>query len=108
MSEFIEQAATYLNLVLLHVIPVPAIASPALGMYIGHMQPTVFTYEQRAQAEDTLRKARTELQKQGIAPDQIETQIHFGVPSHQVVMAAHTFHRDRILTVSAASSQLPH
>ena len=104
MSEFVEQAAPYLNLVLLHVIPVPAIASPALGMYIGHMQPTLFTYEQRAQAEDALRKARTELQKQGIAPDQIETQIRFGVPADQVVKAAQELHVDFIVIGSRGSS----
>src|SRR5260370_14249924 len=74
MSEFVEQAAPQVHLVLLHVIPIPAIASPALGMYVGHMQPTLFTYEQRAQAEDALRKARTHLQKRAIPPHQNATQ----------------------------------
>jgi len=104
MSEFVEQAAPQVYLVLLHVIPIPAIASPALGMYVGHMQPTLFTYEQRAQAEDALRKARTELQKRGIAPDQIETQIRLGVPADQIVKLAKELQVDFIVVGSHGSS----
>src|SRR5258708_29762799 len=104
MSEFVEQAAPQVHLVLLHVIPIPAIASPALGMYVGHMQPTLFTYEQRAQAEDALRKARTELQKCGIAPDQIETQIRLGVPADQIVKSAKELQVDFIVVGSHDNS----
>ncbi len=66
MGEFVEQAAPQLHLFLLHVIPVAAISTPVLGMYIGHVQPPLFSYEQRVQAEEALQKARTELKKQGI------------------------------------------
>ncbi|MGZ6364622.1 MAG: hypothetical protein ACXWPS_01520, partial [Ktedonobacteraceae bacterium] len=38
MSEFVEQAAPLLQIVLLHVIPIPYFSSPALGMSTGHMQ----------------------------------------------------------------------
>ena len=104
MSDFIEQAAPQIHLVLLHVIPIPVIASPALGMYVGYMQPTLYTYEQRAQAEDALRKARTELQKCGIAPDQIETQIRLGVPADQIVKSAKELQVDFIVIGSHGNS----
>ncbi len=104
MSEFVEQAAPLLNLVLLHVIPIPSISSPALGMYVGHMQPTLFTSEQRSQAEDVLRVARFELQKQGIAPGQIETLIRLGVPADQIVKVAKELHVDFIVVGSRGSS----
>ena len=104
MGEFVEQATPQLYLVLLHVVPIPVIASPTLGMYVGHMQPTLFTYEQRAQAEDALRKARTELQKRGVAPDQIETQIRLGVPADQIVKSAKELEVDFIVIGSHGNS----
>ena len=104
MSEFVEQAAPLLNLILLHVIPIPSISSPALGMYVGHMQPTLFTSEQRSQAEDVLRVARFELQKQGIAPGQIDTLIRLGVPADQIVKVAKELHVDFIVVGSRGSS----
>src|SRR5258708_37636660 len=104
MSEFVEQAAPLLNLILLHVIPIPSISSPALGIYVGHMQPTLFTSEQRSQAEDVLRVARSELQKQGIAPGHIETLIRLGVPADQIVKVAKELHVDFIVVGSRGSS----
>src|SRR5260370_15525126 len=104
MSEFDEQAAQLLNVILLHVIPIPSISSPALGMYVCHMQPTLFTSEQRSQAEDVLRVARSELQKQGIAPGHIETLIRLGVPADQIVKVAKELHVDFIVVGSRGSS----
>lgn len=104
VSEFVEQATPLLHLVLLHVIPVPYIASPSLGMYVGHMQPTTHTYEQRTLAEDTLRKVRTDLQKQGIAPGQIETIIRVGVPADQIVKVAKELRVDMIVIGSQSST----
>ena len=104
MSEFVEQVAPQLRLVLLHVIPIPAISSPALGMYVGQMQPTLVTYEQRSQAEDALRVARSELQKQGVAQGQIDTLIRPGVPAEQIVKVAKELHVDFIVVGSRGSS----
>ncbi len=104
MGEFAEQVAPQVHLVLLHVIPVPTVASPALGMYAGYMQPTLFNYEQRTQAEDALRKARTALQKQGIAGEHIETLIRLGAPADQVVKVAKELQVDFIVIGSRGSS----
>ena len=104
MGEFAEQVAPQLHLVLLHVIPLPAATSPTLGMYAGYMQPTSFNYEQRTQAEDALRKARTALQKQGIAGEHIETLIRLGVPADQVVKVAKELQVDFIVIGSRGSS----
>jgi nucleotide-binding universal stress UspA family protein len=104
MSEFIEQAAPLLHLVLLHVIPIPTISSPALGMYVGHMQPTLITSEQNAEAEEALRLARAELLKQGVNAGQIETLIHTGAPADQIVNVAKELHADFIVVGSRGSS----
>jgi len=104
MSEFVEQLAPQLHLILLHVIPVPSISSPALGMYVGYLQPTFVTSEQRSLAEDVLRNARTELQKQGIPSGQIETLIRLGVPADQIVKVARELHVDFIVIGSRGNS----
>src|SRR6266852_1764420 len=81
VSELMQLATSELHLVLLNVIPVPSMTSPSLGMYVGHLLPMAVTPEQRNQAEDALRMARSELQKGGIAPGQIEVLIRIGFPA---------------------------
>jgi nucleotide-binding universal stress UspA family protein len=99
MSEFIEQAAPLVRIVLLHVIPIPYFSSPALGMSTGHMQSTFFTSEQRSLAEEALQNASAELLKQGIDSRQIETLIYTGVPADQITKAAVELHVDFIVLV---------
>src|SRR5579884_150288 len=84
VSAWCEQA----SIVLLHVIPTPNITSPALGMYVGHIQPTAFTLEQRNEAEAVLRAARVELQHRGVLPEQIETMIRSGTPADELARVA--------------------
>ena len=105
MGEFLGQATPQLHLFLLHVIPVPTLPSSALGnMYIGHVQPPLYSYEQRVQAEEALQKARTELEKQGIASMQIETLIRMGVAADQIVIVAKELHIDFIVVGSRGNS----
>ena len=104
MSEFVEQAAPLVRIVLLHVIPIPYFSSPALGMSTGHMQSTFFTSEQRSLAEEALQIASAELLKQGIDSSQIETLIYTGVPADQITKAAVELHVDFIVVGSRGSS----
>jgi len=104
MSEFVEQAAPLLQIVLLHVIPIPYFTSPALGMSSGHLQPASFTSEQRFLAEEALQDASAELLKQGINPSQIETLIFTGIPADQITKAAVELHVDFIVVGSRGSS----
>jgi nucleotide-binding universal stress UspA family protein len=104
MSEFVEQAAPLLHLVLLHVIPIPYLSSPTLGMSAGHLQPALFTSDQRSLAEEALREASAELLKQGIDSRQIETLIYTGVPADQITKAATELHVDFIVVGSRGSS----
>ena len=85
VSEFIEQASPRVDLVLLHIIPIPYITSPSLGIYAGQIQTSSVTAEQRIQAEHILRKASIELQKRGLDADHIETLIRLGVPAEGIV-----------------------
>jgi nucleotide-binding universal stress UspA family protein len=105
VSEFIEEGALSLHLILLNVIPVPYAAPPAFGMHVHHLLSTVsITIEQRSQAEDCLRKARTELQKSGIAPDHIEVLIRAGIPSDEIVKAAKELHVSFIVVGSRGNA----
>lgn len=93
VSEFIEEGALPLHLILLNVIPVPTAASPSFGMHVGHLLNSIpVTIEQRSQAEDCLRRARTELQKGGLAPDHIEVLIRVGIPGDEIIKAAKELH----------------
>ena len=104
ISEFVEQAAPSLQIVLLHVIPIPYFSSPAIGLSTGHLQPTFFTSEQRSLAEEALRAASAELLKQGIDSRQIETLLYTGVPADQITKAAVELHADFIVVGSRGSS----
>src|SRR5947209_14646255 len=88
VSAFMEQAAPEFHVVLLSVIPVPYMTSPSLGMYVGHLLPMSITPEQRSQAEDDLRRVRTELQKSGVFAEQIEVLIRIGIPAEEIVKVA--------------------
>ena len=100
ISELIEQAIPQLHLVLLHVIPVPNVTSPALGMYVGQLQPTSSTSDQRAEGELALRRAQIELQNRGLAPDQIETLTRLGSPAEELAKAARELQVDVIVVGS--------
>src|SRR5438132_13847692 len=104
VSAFMEQAAPEFHVVLLSVIPVPYMTSPSLGMYVGHLLPMSITPEQRKQAEDALRMARSELQNGGIAPGQIEVLIRIGFPADEIVKVAKELHVNFIVVGSHAAS----
>src|SRR5215471_4209848 len=97
VSEFMQQTTPLLRLVLLNVIPLPIVASPSIGLYAGQFQSLSVTPEQRTQAEDILWRARTELQKQGVAPEQIEVLIRVGLPADEIVRTAQELHVDFIV-----------
>src|SRR5713226_10402964 len=88
VTEIMELATPQLHLTLLSVIPIPSMSSPSLGMYVGHTLPMSITADQRSQAENDLYKARSELQKGGIASEQIEALIRVGIPADEIVKAA--------------------
>ncbi|HEY6408288.1 MAG TPA: universal stress protein, partial [Ktedonobacteraceae bacterium] len=102
---FMEQAAPQLHVVLLSVIPVPYMTSPSLGMYVGHLIPMSITPEQRSQAEADLRHARTELQKGGVAPEQIEVLMRVGIPAEEIVRAAKELQVSFIVVGSRGNSR---
>lgn len=104
VGELIEQAAPLMHLFVLHVIPVPTIASPALGMYVGHVQHMTFTPDQRVQAELVLRKVRAHLLDQGITPGQVQTLIRVGTPADEITKAARELEVDFIVIGSRGNS----
>jgi nucleotide-binding universal stress UspA family protein len=104
VSEFIEQASPSVDLLLLHIIPVPYIASPSPGIYAGHIQSASVSIEQRMQAEHILQNASIELQKRGLYADHIETLIRPGIPAEGIVKGAKDLHADLIVVGSRGNS----
>lgn len=89
MTTFVEEISPQLSLVLLHVIPVPALPSPTFGAYGGHMQLQSLTDEQRERGETALRRARAELQDHCFAAQQVEMMLRQGEPAEEIVRVAH-------------------
>ncbi|GAC1618472.1 MAG: hypothetical protein NVS4B7_10760 [Ktedonobacteraceae bacterium] len=104
VSNLVGQGYSSFHLVLLSVIPVPSMSSPALGMYIGHLPPTVTTTEQRSQAEDGLHKARFELQTYGINPAQVELLVRTGLPAEEIIKASRELQVHLIVVGSRGNS----
>ena len=100
VCEFIDQTLPEMRLILLHVIPVPNISSPALGMYVGHMQPASYTSDQRSWGDLNLRRARVELENRGLLPEQIETLLRVGTPAEEIVKVAKELQVDLIVVGS--------
>lgn len=82
-SSLLELSAPQLGVVLLHVIPLPDMPPSKFGM--SRVAPTA---EQREVAEHALHRARIELQKQGIVPEQIAMLLRSGIPADEIVKAA--------------------
>jgi hypothetical protein len=78
-SSLLELSSPQLCLVLLHVIPVPYVSLPRWGMY--RILPTS---GQRKQAEDSLYKARSALQEQGVCLERIEILLRSGTPADEI------------------------
>ena len=104
VCEFIEQATPEIHLILLHIIPVPNISSPTIGMYTGHLQPVPSTPDQRALGELALRRARTELENRGLSPGQIETLLRLGSPAEETVKVAKETQVDLIVIGSRGNT----
>jgi nucleotide-binding universal stress UspA family protein len=88
VCEIMQQTSSHLQLVLLHVIPTPSMTSPSLGMYVGHILPAPISAEQYRQAEEILRNVCLELQKAGIASEQIEVATRVGLPAEEIARAS--------------------
>ena len=105
VCEFIDQTLPDIHLFLLHVIPVPSISSPTLGMYAGHIQSAPYTSDQRALGELALRRARTELENRGLLPEQIETLLRVGTPVEESIKVVRELQVDLIIVGSRGNSK---
>ncbi len=104
MSALLEETFPQTSLVLLHVVPVPVMASPAPGMYGGHLHMPSMTGEQRERGEVALRRARTELQHRGVAPERIEMMLRVGTPAEETVKMAKELEVEMIVVGSRGSA----
>ena len=98
-SSLLGRAAPELGVVLLHVIPLPDIPPARFGM--ARLAPTD---EQRALSEQVLRRARAELQNQGLCSDRIERLLRCGSPADEIAKAARELEADFILLGSRGTS----
>src|SRR6266700_897784 len=98
-SSLLELTTPQLGVVLLHVIPLPYITPSKFGM--SRVTPTA---EQRELAEHALHRARIELQKQGVVPEQIAILLRSGAPPDEIVKAAQELEADFIMIGSRGNS----
>ena len=104
VCELIDQTIPDIHLFLLHVIPVSNTSSPALGMYVGHMQPAPYTDDQRAWGELALRRARAELENRGLSLQQIEALLRTGSPVEEMIKVAKELQVDLIVVGTRGNS----
>lgn len=110
VSQLFEQSSGELHLLLLTVIPLPYDPSPSLMKAQGRGQlcPLSATYEQSAQAQDVLCRARALLQWScpDLASSRIELLQRFGEPSNEVIKVAREQQTDCIVLGSRGNSPL--
>src|SRR5258707_15796204 len=85
IKELIGPQASRMRLILVHVIPIPYVTSPALGMYAGQLQPSAVTAEQRMEAEKVLAVVRGSLQEQAFDVLRIDICIRLGSPADEIL-----------------------
>lgn len=100
IKELIGPLAPRVRLVLLHVIPIPYVTSPALGMYSGQLQPGLATTEQRQEAEKVLALVRSSLQEPNLDSLRIEICIRLGSPADEILKMAREIQADLVIVGS--------
>ena len=100
IKELIGPLAPRVRLVLLHVIPIPYVTSPALGMYSGQLQPNIATAEQRMEAEKVLASVRGVLQETASDALRIDICIRLGSPADEILKVARETHADLVIVGS--------
>ncbi|HEX7734889.1 MAG TPA: universal stress protein [Ktedonobacteraceae bacterium] len=104
IKDFIGPLAPRVRLVLLHVIPIPYVASPALGMYSGQIQPGLATAEQRTEAEKVLALVRAQFQESTLDSLRTEMCIRLGSPADEILKVAREARADLIVVGSRGNS----
>jgi nucleotide-binding universal stress UspA family protein len=103
IEDLVTLMAPQVRLVLLHVIPLPYVTSPTLGMYTGQLHPDTTTTDQRREAEKVLAAVRATLQEQTSTPLRVDVCIRHGSPADEIARAARELHADLIIIGSRGS-----
>ncbi|HEY1353197.1 MAG TPA: universal stress protein [Ktedonobacteraceae bacterium] len=104
ITGLLEPMAPQVRLVLLHVLSLPYVTSPALGMYSGQLHPDTATVDQqRLEAEKVLAAVRAMLEEQTPALLRVDVCIRQGSPSDEITRAASELHADLIIVGSRGS-----
>jgi nucleotide-binding universal stress UspA family protein len=106
IKELIGPLAPRVRLVLLHVIPIPYVTSPALGMYSGQLQPSLVTTEQRLEAEKVLAAVRASLQEANLDSLRMDICIRLGSPADEILKVARETHADLVVVGSRGNQWL--
>jgi nucleotide-binding universal stress UspA family protein len=106
IKEFVGPMMPQLRLILLHVIPLPYIASSTMSVYTGQLQQNVMTMEQRQEAEKTLAAVRSTLQEQELTSLRVDICIRMGSPAEEIVKVARETHADLVIVGSRGNTPL--
>lgn len=102
--ELLEHSSPDVQLVLLHVIPVPYDPSYALAGSVGTLRRFSPASQQRMQAERVLARARKAVLQWGIAPERIVWLQRVGTPADEIVKVARELDVDRIVIGSRGNA----
>ena len=100
IKDLIGPLAPKVRLVLLHVIPISYVTSPAMGMYSGQLQPGSATAEQRMEAEKVLASVRSALQQSALDTLRIDICIRLGSPADEILKVARETRADLVIVGS--------
>jgi nucleotide-binding universal stress UspA family protein len=104
IKELIGPMAPQFRLILLHVIALPYVTSPALGMYAGQLQSNLVSADQRQEAEKILARVRGVIQEQALDSLRIDICIRQGSPSDEILRVAREVHADLVIVGSRGNA----
>src|SRR5207245_9559206 len=104
LKEFVGPMASQFHLILLHVIPIPYVASPAMGMYTGHISSGTVTVDQRLEAEKVLATVRNSFQEEAASSMHIDICIRLGTAADEIITVAGDVQADIVIVGSRVST----
>lgn len=93
-----------LRLILLHVVSIPYVASPVLGICAGQFQPTEVNVDQRLEAEKVLTMVRNSFQERQEEALRIDICIRQGAPAEEIVRVAREVRADLVIVGSRGNA----
>jgi len=104
IKELVGPMVPQFRLVLLHVVALPYVTSPSLGMYAGQLQANSISVEQRQEAEKVLARVRAMIQEHTTDAVRVDLCIRQGSPSDEILRVAREVRADLVIVGSRGNT----